>query len=379
MAEHSPRIKIVHLVTRMNTGGVAVLIGNLVRGLDPKIFEVTLLVGLCDSTEEDYLEKIATDIPFIKILSLQKRISLFSDMKAFSELRKLLLKLQPDILHTHTSKAGLLGRLVAIASLPKTKRIHTFHGHLLDGYFSKMKSLVFTKIEVSLAKKTHVLIAMGNQVKADLLNVGVGGEDKYKVFFPGLKNPSVKPTVQAREELGLALGETYCLFVGRLTQIKRPDRLLETFEILKKRNIQIKLLIVGDGELKESINNRLSELKLPAQMLGWVADTSTVFSAADMLVLTSDNEAVSLVLIEASQYGLPLISTHVGSVADVVIDNSTGYLTQKSPTAMADAIEKLVRDPELRKIMGAAGKARASQYFSLERMISDHSNLYKGL
>ena len=164
-----------------------------------------------------------------------------------------------------------------------------------------------------------------------------------------------------------------------MTQIKRPDRLLETFEILKKRNIQIKLLIVGDGELKESINNRLSELKLPAQMLGWVADTSTVFSAADMLVLTSDNEAVSLVLIEASQYGLPLISTHVGSVADVVIDNSTGYLTQKSPTAMADAIEKLVRDPELRKIMGAAGKARASQYFSLERMISDHSNLYKGL
>ena len=379
MATRAERIKVVHIVTRMNTGGVAVLIGNLMKGLDPNKFDLTLITGSCDSTEEDYLEKIATSIPFLKVESLQRAISPRQDFATFIKLWKILRTIKPDIVHTHTSKAGLIGRTVSRFAVPSAKRVHTFHGHLLDGYFSPAKTKLITNLESSLSKKTHALIAMGNQVKNDLLNVGVGSESKFSVFFPGLKPAVINSKDNSKKNLEINPSLATCLFVGRLTQIKRPDRLLDAIAILKSKGVQFEFLIAGDGELSEYVSTRISKEKLPVKTLGWVKDTSLAFSASDILVLCSDNEAVSLVLIEGSQYGLPLVSTNVGSVSDVVIDHSTGYLTESTPEALADAIEKLVRDPQLRQMMGAAGKAHAERYFSLDRMIKDHSDLYRSL
>ena len=379
MATSAERIKVVHIVTRMNTGGVAVLIGNLMKGLDPNKFDLTLITGSCDSTEEDYLEKIATSIPFLKVESLQRAISPRQDFVTFIKLWKILRTIKPDIVHTHTSKAGLIGRTVSRFAAPSAKRVHTFHGHLLDGYFSPAKTKLITNLESSLSKKTHALIAMGNQVKNDLLNVGVGSESKFSVFFPGLKPAVINSKDNSKKNLEINPSLATCLFVGRLTQIKRPDRLLDAIAILKSKGVQFEFLIAGDGELSEYVSTRISKEKLPVKTLGWVKDTSLAFSASDILVLCSDNEAVSLVLIEGSQYGLPLVSTNVGSVSDVVIDHSTGYLTESTPEALADAIEKLVRDPQLRQMMGAAGKAHAERYFSLDRMIKDHSDLYRSL
>ena len=363
----------------MNTGGVAVLIGNLMKGLDPNKFDLTLITGSCDSTEEDYLEKIATSIPFLKVESLQRAISPRQDFVTFIRLWKILRTIKPDIVHTHTSKAGLIGRTVSRFAAPSAKRVHTFHGHLLDGYFSPAKTKLITNLESSLSKKTHALIAMGNQVKNDLLKVGVGSESKFSVFFPGLKPAVINSKDDSKKSLGMDSSLTTCLFVGRLTQIKRPDRLLDAIVILKSRGVQFEFLIAGDGELSEYVSTRISKEELPVKTLGWVKDTSLAFSASDIMVLCSDNEAVSLVLIEGSQYGLPLVSTNVGSVSDVVIDHSTGYLTESTAEALADAIKKLVRDPQLRQMMGAAGKAHAERYFSLDRMIKDHSDLYRSL
>ena len=199
------------------------------------------------------------------------------------------------------------------------------------------------------------------------------------MFFPGLKAVSVRSKESSRKELEVKSPQVVCLFVGRLTQIKRPDRLLDAIHILQKKNLEFQFLIAGDGELSGEVKTRINNEDLPVKMLGWVQDTSSVFSAADIMVLCSDNEAVSLVLIEGSQYGLPLVSTNVGSVSDVVIDHSTGYLTESTPQSLAEAIEKLVRDGQLRKMMGAAGKAHAERYFSLDRMIKDHSDLYRSL
>jgi glycosyltransferase involved in cell wall biosynthesis len=369
----------MHIVTRMNTGGVAVLLANLIRNFDPKEIDAKLVIGNCDGTEEDYLEKIATDIPFIKIPSLQRAISPAKDFLALFALISQIRDFKPDVIHTHTSKAGLLGRIAALIAAPSAKRVHTFHGHLLEGYFSKFKTSLLVKSELILAKKTHRLIAMGNQVKNDLIKVGIGKEGQYSVFFPGLTRAKLIPKLQARTQLNLDLDSIYCLFVGRLTQIKRPDRLLDAVSVLRDRNVDIKFIVAGDGELKDSVSTRISSENLPVTLLGWQKDTSAAFSAADILVLCSDNEAVSLVLIEGSQYSLPLVSTNVGSVSDVVIDHSTGYLTESNPTDLANAIEKLVRDAQLRKLMGEAGKARADQYFSLDRMIKDHSDLYRSL
>jgi glycosyltransferase involved in cell wall biosynthesis len=379
MATSAERIKVVHIVTRMNTGGVAVLIGNLMKGLDPNKFDLTLITGICDSTEEDYLEKIATSIPFSKVESLQRAISPRQDFVTFIKLWKILRTIKPDIVHTHTSKAGLIGRTVSRFAAPSAKRVHTFHGHLLDGYFSPAKTKLITNLESSLSKKTHALIAMGNQVKNDLLKVGVGSESKFSVFFPGLKPAVINSKDNSKKSLGMDSSLTTCLFVGRLTQIKRPDRLLDAIALLKSNGVQFEFLIAGDGELSEYVSTRISKEELPVKTLGWVKDTSLAFSASDIMVLCSDNEAVSLVLIEGSQYGLPLVSTNVGSVSDVVIDHSTGYLTESTAEALADAIEKLVRDPQLRQMMGAAGKAHAERYFSLDRMIKDHSDLYRSL
>jgi glycosyltransferase involved in cell wall biosynthesis len=220
---------------------------------------------------------------------------------------------------------------------------------------------------------------MGNQVKRDLIKVGIGTDSQFSVFFPGLIPPTIIPRAVARTQLNLELNAVYCLFVGRLTKIKRPDRLMDTISELKNRKVEVKFLIAGDGELKDAMDSKILNEELPVTMLGWQKDISAAFSSADLLVLCSDNEAVSLVLIEGSQYSLPLVSTHVGAVEDVLMDHSTGYLTESNPAALADAIEKLVRDPQLRKMMGDAGKARAAQYFSLERMIKDHSDLYRSL
>jgi glycosyltransferase involved in cell wall biosynthesis len=372
-------IRVLHIVTRMNTGGVAVLIANLMRNFDPKYFEARLITGSCDESEEDYLEKIALDLTFTKIPSLQRAISPIKDFMALFAIGKEIRRFKPDVIHTHTSKAGLLGRTAALLFAPEAKRVHTFHGHLLDGYFSRIKTAFLTTLESALAKKTHRLVAMGNQVKTDLLQAGVGKEIQFIVFFPGLVPVKTLSRESARLALGLSLETVYCLFVGRLTAIKRPDRLMDAVAQLKARDVNVDFLIAGDGELKSYVETRVSNEGLPVTMLGWQKDTSLAFASADFLVLCSDNEAVSLVLIEASQYSLPLVSTNVGSVADILVDNSNGYLTEANPVSLADAIEKLARDAQLRKIMGEAGKVRANQYFSLDRMLKDHTELYRSL
>ena len=379
MGSQSQPIRVLQIVTRMNTGGVAVLIGNLMRNYDSSAFEFKLVAGVCDGSEEDYLEQIARDIPAVKIPSLQRAISPRKDLVAFFQIVKVIKAFKPDVIHTHTSKAGLLGRLAAITAYPKAKRMHTYHGHLLDGYFSKFKTELLIKCEAVLAKKTHRLIAMGNQVKRDLLNAGVGKEEQFSVLFPGVAAVSPVAKDKARRDLGLNLDSIYCLFVGRLTQIKRPDRLLDVVAELKQREVPVSFLIAGDGDLNDYVKNRISSEELPVTMLGWQKDMASVFSAADLLILCSDNEAVSLALIEGSQYSLPLVSTNVGSVADVLINESTGLLTEPTATALADAVEKLVKDAGLRKAMGEAGKVRAEQYFSLERMLKDQSDIYRSL
>jgi len=376
MSSQGQPIRVLHVVTRMNTGGVAVLIGNLMRNYDTSAFEFKLAAGVCDATEEDYLQAVARDIPAMKIASLQRAISPVKDLAAFFEIEKVIREFKPDVIHTHTSKAGLLGRLAGIVTYPKAKRVHTYHGHLLDGYFSKFKTFLLIKIEAMLAKRTHRLIAMGNQVKRDLLNAGVGRNEQYNVLFPGLVAVEQIAKDKARVSLGLNQGDIYCLYVGRLTQIKRPDRLLDVFAELKDRNVEVKLLIAGEGEMLDYVKARISNESLDVELLGWQKDMSAIYSAADILILCSDNEAVSLALIEGSQYGLPLVSTNVGSVGDIVINESTGLLTDLTPTTLADAIERLASDAQLRRAMGQAGKARAEQYFSLERMVKDHGNVY---
>ena len=378
MAEKLGRpIKVLHVVTRMNTGGVAVLLDDLMTSFDPRLVEATLITGSCDETEEDYLFVRKPNYRLIRVTYLRKKFNLQKDIQAFLEIRRLIKSIQIDVIHTHTSKAGLLGRLAASTVHPRPVRVHTFHGHLLTGYFSSWKTKLVYSIEKFLELFTDSFVAMGSQVRHDLESIGLGRRAKFNVFFPGLPSRVFEPKSIARKGLGLEEKVTYVLFVGRMTAIKRPDRLLDSIKDLVGRKVDIQVLAAGDGELLAGLRDQVAEADLPITFLGWRSDISKLIAASDIAILTSDNEAVPLTLIEASMAGLPLVSTNVGSVSDVLIDNLNGYLVDSEPAALADALQKLAIDPVLREIMGKAGRERATRYFSLEKMCADHTELYQ--
>jgi glycosyltransferase involved in cell wall biosynthesis len=378
MAEKSGRpIKVLHVVTRMNTGGVAVLLDDLMSSFDPQIVEATLLTGSCDESEEDYLSIHKPGYRLIRVARLQKKFNLLKDVLAFFEIRRLIKSLNVDVVHTHTSKAGILGRLAASTVKAKPIRVHTFHGHLLTGYFSMWRTNLIYSIEKFLEGFTDSFVAMGGQVKKDLNSIGLGERVKFNVFFPGLPSKVFISKSIARKELGLEENETYILFVGRMVAIKRPDRLLDSIEELVKRKVHIHVLAAGDGELLAALRERAKRSGLPITFLGWRSDIPNLIAASDIALLTSDNEAVPLTLIEASMAGLPLVSTNVGSVSDVLVNEVNGYLVDSEPATLADALQKLAIDPVLREIMGKAGRERASRYFSLEKMCADHTELYQ--
>ena len=378
MAENLGRpIKVLHVVTRMNTGGVAVLLDDLMSSFNPHLVEATLLTGSCDETEEDYLSIHKPNYQLIRVTHLQKKFSLKKDLQAFFEIRRSIKNLRVDVVHTHTSKAGLLGRLAASTVKPRPVRVHTFHGHLLTGYFSSWKTELVYSIEKFLERFTDSFVAMGSQVRMDLEAIGLGRRASFNVFFPGLPSRVFEMKAVVRKELALKENETYILFVGRMTAIKRPDRLIDSVGELVKRKVDIRVLAAGDGELLDGLRDRANEKGLPITFLGWRSDIPKLIAASDIAVLTSDNEAVPLTLIEASMAGLPLVSTNVGSVSDVLVNEVNGYLVDSEPGALADALQKLAIDPVLREIMGKAGRERATRYFSLEKMCAEHTELYQ--
>ena len=369
-------VKVMQIIARMNVGGPAVLVADLVRNIDSSKFEQVLVTGYCDATEADYLEQVARDIKVIRIEGLGRSVSPVKDLLSFFELIKVIRKYKPDIIHTHTAKAGVLGRLAAIIARPSAKRVHTFHGHLLHGYFSKSVTRVLILVEKVLAMISSRLIAIGNVVKQDLVKAGIGRLDKYEVIFPGLQPLEIVEKKFARSALDLDPSRIYIGFVGRLTQIKRPDRLVDIARFLKKKHLKVSLLIAGEGELFESTKDLAQSEGLPMVFLGWRNDINIVLSACDIAVLCSNNEGIPLTLIQAAQAGLPIVSTNVGSVSDIVVDGVNGLLTDVSSEALIEGISVLLEDLELGKKFGLAGAQRAEELFSSKAMVAKHEALY---
>ena len=370
------RIKVMQIIARMNVGGPAVIVAELMRGIDSSRFEQILITGYCDETEADFLDEVATDIKATRIAGLGRSVSPIADFTAFLGLIKTIKTFKPDVIHTHTAKAGVLGRLASIIAGRGAVRIHTFHGHLLHGYFAGWKTQLVVFIEKFFAKRTHHLIAIGTQVQRELIAAGIGTASQYSVFFPGLPEPHTTSKAEIRKNLELDPATIYCAFVGRLTQIKRPDRLLDVAAAMVKREVPIHFLIAGEGELFESSKARAAAEHLPVTFLGWRKDIDDLLAASDIAILTSDNEGIPLTLIQAAQAGLPIVAPAVGSLSDIVENDKTGFLTSPQPGAMASALTALATDSALRNRLGSAGKVRAHEFFSLERMLRDHTEIY---
>lgn len=369
-------IKVIQVIARMNVGGPAVIVTELMRGLNPTRFQVTLVTGYCADDEADYLDEVAQDVPVIRINGLGRSVSVFDDIKSFFALVQLIRKFKPDIIHTHTAKAGVLGRVAGLIAYPRSRGIHTFHGHLLHGYFAPWKTKLIVYIERYLASICTELIAVGNQVKDDLLIAGIGKSNQYSVIFPGLAELDLQSKASSRNELGLEQDKTYIVFVGRLTQIKRPDRLIEIARHLRDVHSKTELIIAGAGEKFMEIQKLAKKESLPMVFLGWRNDIGRILSASDIAILCSDNEGIPLALIQASLAGLPIISTDVGSVSDIVVNGETGILTEVNSNSLIRAVDAILSDPEKMARFGQAGKERAEALFSLQGMIGAHENLY---
>jgi glycosyltransferase involved in cell wall biosynthesis len=220
---------------------------------------------------------------------------------------------------------------------------------------------------------------VGDKVRQDLLEAGIGSKGKFGLMPPGIAIGNLTSKNDALTFFGLNNERLQCAVIGRVTHIKRPDRFLDVVSEIKKRNIPLDFFIAGDGKLLEACQERIIAENLPVKVLGWQSNIEKVLSAADIVVLTSDNEGTPLSLIQAGMAGLPVVSTNVGSVPEIVLENVTGLITGLDVQEIADALEKLVSDKALRAQLGSAAQDFTLAKFGVERLVHDHEELYKKL
>jgi glycosyltransferase involved in cell wall biosynthesis len=372
-------IRVMRIIARMNVGGPAVQVTGIMRGLNQSEFNHRLYTGYCDLNEADYLDVVARDVEVIRIQGLGRHINLKNDIEVLFTLVSTIRSFKPDIIHTHTAKAGFLGRLASIISMHPSIRVHTYHGHLLNGYFYWFKKALIVIAEKSLALFTDQLLAVGYKVRQDLLESGIGKIEAFGIMPPGLKLSALPGKHESSKNLGLDPDLLQCGFIGRVTQIKRPDRFLDVASEVKRRGINLNFFIAGDGELLDYCRERISKENLPVKLLGWQGNIEKVLASSDIVLLTSDSEGTPLSLIQAGMAGLPTVSTNVGSISEVVIDGVTGLLTSFDVIEIANALEKLTSNRKLRQQFGMAARDFTLANFGVERLVLDHEKLYKKL
>jgi len=370
------KIKILRIITRMNIGGPAVQIIGLMNNIDKERFDQRLVIGECLGNELDILNQGNYGFNPIRIKHLGRKISPLSDLKALMLIIIEIRKFKPDIIHTHTTKAGVLGRVASILSFHKSKRVHTYHGHLLFGYFKGFKLNLLIMLEKILAIFSDQLVTVGIKVKNDLLKARIGNEKLYSVVNPGLELNNLPSKLEALKTLNLSAGQLYCSFIGRLTQIKRPDRMLEVVEELQRCGSKLHFIVAGGGELLQQCQKVSLAKNLPITFLDWYKDIEVVLAASDITLLTSDNEGTPISLIQSQMAGVVVVSTDVGSVSEIIKEGETGFLTTFLVSDIADKLELLQSNENLSIQMGTNAKAFATDLFSIKNMVRKYQDVY---
>jgi len=376
---HSGKIRLMRIIARMNVGGPAIQISGIEQNLNESIFEHLLVTGHCDETEIDYLIENEINLKVKRIPGLGKKVSFMGDLRALILIRNMIEQFNPDIVHTHTAKAGLLGRLAVLSTKKNVLLVHTFHGHLLHGYFSSIVTSVIVLIEKILASKTDILISVGKRVRDELLHVGIGIENQYRIVNPGLTIAPLPSRNLALSKYGLNPDNRYISCLGRLVRVKRPDRLLEIAAWLKINYPDVRIIIAGDGPMREEIEQKAEKSALPIEFVGWVLDIESILALSELMILTSDNEGTPLSLIQAQMAGLPVVATDVGSVSEIVLNEETGFVVPTDTESINEAINELLIDREKARIMGQRAQVRALERFSVERLVRDHEKIYLDL
>lgn len=374
----APTLRVLRIIARMNVGGPALQVVGLTEGLHLPRFESRLLIGSVGPGEADYLDLRAPHIEAVRIPGLGRSPDPWGDATALRTVIREIRRFRPHIVHTHTAKAGVLGRVAArTCRVPLT--VHTFHGHLLYGYFSGPTKRLVVETERALARATTRLVAVGRQVRDDLLGAGIGRPDQFVVVAPGVALPAAPSREAARGLLDVPVGARVVGFVARLTSVKQPGRFVDVALELARDDPDLVFLVAGEGPLLAQMRRHAASLGDRMRFLGWRPDVENVYAASDVVLLTSDNEGMPVSLIEAASVGTPAVSTDVGSAREVVVDGETGFVTTPVVGELAAAARRILGDPELRARMSAAATEHARRQFSAARLVDDTAGLYERL
>jgi glycosyltransferase involved in cell wall biosynthesis len=373
----------------MNLGGPAHQASLLSgRRLDPERYETLLVHGRPAPGEESMADLAATEgAETLYLPSLRQPVNPIHDLRALRRLVWIARRFRPDLVHTHTAKAGFLGREAALVGVrPRPVLVHTFHGHVLEGYFGPAKTELYRRLERSLARRTDRLIGVSEQTVDDLVRLGVAPREKFSVIPLGLdlrafENIDRSAGDDLRAELSVAEDDVLLVFVSRIVPIKRLDVLLVAFSRAKAEAARAHLAIVGDGETRADFERLASDLGVrdAVSFLGYRRDLRPVAAAADVAVLSSDNEGTPVWLIEAAAAGTAAIATDVGGTSEVVTPETGIVVQPDDEAALASAISRLAADPALRRRMGGKGREHVLLRYSIDRLVADVDSLYREL
>ena len=360
-------MRVLHVIARLNVGGTARYITQLAHELPKHGIETFVATGFVQGAEVE--DESAQSIDLIRIPSMGRSINPIKDHFARKQLDKIIAEVKPEIIHTHTFKAGYIIRMKK-QSVPV---IHTFHGHLLDDpEFSGLKSKIIVALERKFAKNSAKLVTVGRRVADELLEQNIGHRNQFVNIPPGVVAIDVTPKQQALKNLNLEDNGTPIVgWVARVTGVKNPMRALEVADALP----DTRFVLAGGGDLLEQVK---ANAPANVSVLGW-AEAADLFGAADIILSTSENEGMPVALIEAQLAGKPVVATDVGSVSEVILNHESGIVTNKNAGSIASAVESLVIDKAKREEMGRLATARAQALFSVERMINAHIELYKSI
>jgi glycosyltransferase involved in cell wall biosynthesis len=384
------KIKVLRIINRFNIGGPTYNATFLSAFMGPE-YETLLVGGLPEEGESDSL--FIVDKYGVKPMLINEMVrnpSISSDRKAYKRLKQIIEEFKPDIVHTHAAKAGALGRRAAIScNVPVV--IHTFHGHIFYSYFGKVKTSIYKSIERRLAVKSDAIVAISEIQKYELSKVHrIADEKKITVVPLGFdlipfRDKRISQRETERKKYNLENDEVAIAIVGRLAPIKNHLYFLEVIEaVLKQTNKKIRVFIVGNGTEKELIESKLKEIERSCpgviEMTSWIEDIGTFNSAMDIICLTSKNEGTPVSLIEAQAAGIPVVTTDVGGVRDIIIEGETGHVV---PLERQDLfIEKLldlIENEKKREKMSQNGWNHVEQKFHYMTLVHNMKKLYSRL
>ena len=383
-------LRIVHVIARLNVGGAALHVLQLAREQRRRGHDVLVVTGSLAAGEES-MEYVADElgVSVRKLSALQRELSLRADFTAIRALRRILRERKLDVLHTHTSKAGATGRIATLLAGSARPRsvVHTYHGHVLSGYFDRPRERLFRLAERLLARSADTLIAVSDEVRNDLVAFGVAPAERFAVVPYGFDLPAWSESddrgrVRIREELGVG-EETFVIgWAGRMTPIKRPFDLVRTLRSLLDQDVDAVLVLLGDGNDRRATEALARELGVYDQtrFVGFRQGIRDWYAAFDAFLLTSANEGAPVVAIEALAAERPVVATRVGGTATVVTDGESGFLAPMGDVdGLAAHLGVLARDPELRARLGRAGAADVLERFATSRMADELEAVYRRL